>query len=439
MNRSLLGTDEQSRATLEQTLATWWSAALGIPTIGRDEDFFRLGCDSERGSLVLGQIRQELNIGMAVFDLFEARTISKLADLIEIRHSSMDALSVIPIRAGGNRQPLFLVHGVGGNILGFGSLVRALDPDQPVYGIQAQALQGNKTVLTQLESMAAYYVRELRLVQPAGPYALLGFSFGGLVAYEMAQQLSAAGESVNLLGMLDTWQPGYLHQVESATAWPVRAWHRMRLVSLHTRKLSKLQTVRYTLGRLKSRVLRVMYVRMANSDGVSLPGSMRRVRDINLMAAARYVVRPYSGTITLFRARMEDTPQLPEDLGWREYAQGGVALYHLRGDHGEVLAGPNVAELARTLSACLAEKRTVSKDGHRSEFELMDDEFVPAGGSAVEVEASHLHQQYSSAHSTCRSTAPAARAAGNEGCKESAGSLVKGTIQPRSVPHDQHS
>ena len=375
MSNSLVGVDDRSRRSLEQKLASWWCTVLGIPQIGIDDDVFRLGCDPERGAIVLNQVRHELSVEIPTSDLFEARTISKLADMIEIRQASMDAHSIIPIRQGGGKQPLFLVHGVGGNLLGFINLVRSLDSDQPVYGIQAQALQTSGPILIQLEAMAAYYIRELKLIQPTGPYAFLGLSFGGLVAYEMAQQLVARGETVNLLAMLDTWQPGYMRQIKRSGFLPSRILNRLRVVALNTQKLSVRQTIRYALGRFKGRALRLMYLRIGNSHGVTLPGSMRRVRDINLMAGARYVVRPYAGAITLFRALYGDTSLLPEDLGWSAYARQGVDIVKLPGDHGQVLAEPNVSHLARALTACMNRNHAASSVTlERTDFELHDTE-----------------------------------------------------------------
>jgi thioesterase domain-containing protein len=386
MSTSIIGIDDRGRRALEQKLSVWWAAALGVPKVGVDDDLFTLGCDPDRGAIVLSQVRHDLDIEIPTSELFEARTVSKLADLIEIRQASMDAHSIIPIRRGGRKQPLFLVHGVGGNLLGFVNLVRSLDADQPVYGIQAQALQNSSPILIQLESMAAYYIRELRLVQPTGPYAFLGLSFGGLIAYEMAQQLVAKGETVNLVGMLDTWQPGYMRQVKPKKAWPFRIKDRLRLVWLNTQKLSLRQTLQYTLGRLKGRALRLMYLRLGSSRGVSLPGSMRRVRDINLMAGARYVVRSYPGRVTLFRAYDRDIAGLPEDLGWRAHAQGGVEIIQLPGDHGQVLAEPTVSHLARELTACLSQPvdQTTPVSAARADFELIEDEVLPAAPTKTE-------------------------------------------------------
>ena len=393
MATSVIGNDEQGRRILEHQLSDWWIAALGVNRIGMDDDLFQCGCDADRGAVVLEQIRRELQIEMHISDLFEARTIAKLADLIEIRQSSMDAMSVIPIRRGSGRQPLVLIHGVGGNLVGFVSLVRLLHTDQPVYGIQAQSLHSQDPILTRLEAMAAYYIRELRVLQPKGPYAFLGLSFGGLVAYEMAQQLVAAGESVNLVGMLDTWQPGYMQQVRTEIPWRVRILHRLRMARLNTSKLSLRQTVRYTLGRMKGRVLRLIYLRIGQSGGVSLPGSMRRVRDINLMAGVRYVVKPYAGRITLFRAQDEKDSSLPRDLGWLHYAHGGVDIVPLPGDHGQVLSEPNVTYLAEKLTKSLSTFTPESRPAvtaRRSDFELWNDEwieFIPSIATAGSTKA----------------------------------------------------
>ncbi len=356
--------DDQGRRTLEADLTRWWSQVLGVSEIGLHDDFFQSGGDPDRGSKMLSRVKEAYQVSIPPEELYEARTIGKLADLIQMKQSSLEQQCIVPIRAAGSRRPLFLVHGVGGNILGFAGLARVLPSEQPVYGIQAQALQSGVPTLVKLEAMAEFYVKELRQVQPSGPYAFLGFSFGGLVAYEMAQQLAASGEQVDFLGMLDTWQPGYLQQVLAARPRWRRILERLNRVRLNTRKLSLFQLVPYTYVRLKARFLRVAYGQMASAGAVSLPDSMKRVREINLMAAARYQVKPYPGAVKMFRAK-DDAPELPEDLAWRKYARGGVEVFRLPGDHGQILAEPNLSFLAATVTQCLASPAAV-----REEFEV---------------------------------------------------------------------
>jgi thioesterase domain-containing protein len=378
LSNSLTQLDENGRLALKADLALWWKELLGIGTVGPHDDFFQLGGNLERGSTMLQRVKQEYKVSIPTSDLYEARTIDKLADLILMKLGSREQQCILPIRATGNRPPLFLVHGVGGNILGFAGLAQSLSSDQPVYGIQAQSLKSDSPTLLQLESMAEFYVQELRRLQPAGPYAFLGFSYGGLVAYEMAQQLVASGEEVHFLGMLDTWQPSYLKRVKAAQPWLKRALYRLYLVRMNTRKLSLFQMVPYAYIRLKSRVLRVAYRGMGNAGPVSLPDSMRRVRDINLMAAARYRVRPYPGTVTLFRAKDDTTLELPEDLDWRSFALGGVEIFRLPGDHGQILAEPNLSYMTGKIDECMG-RYVKPVQPVREEFELDAEEVVALG------------------------------------------------------------
>lgn len=361
-----------SRQALEADLTRWWCEILALPSVGPHDDFFFIGGNQERGALMLQRVKRDYNVTIPTQDLYEARTIGKLADLIQIKQSSSERQCIVAIRATGSRPPLFLVHGVGGNILGFAGLARVLPADQPVYGIQAQALQADTPPLLKLEEMAAFYVRELRQVQPAGPYAFLGFSYGGLVAYEMAQQLVALGETVSFLGMLDTWQPGYMKQIEASVPLKKRILQRLYVIRMNTKKLSPLQMVPYAWTRLKSRFFRVHYGQIATTGPAKIADSMWRVRDINMIAGARYQVRPYRHRVTLFRAHEDAAIGFPEDLAWRSYA-AEVEIIHLPGDHGQILAEPNLSFLARKLETSLAQPSLLTE---REEFELADDGLV---------------------------------------------------------------
>ncbi|WP_263357605.1 thioesterase domain-containing protein [Acidicapsa ligni] len=345
--------NDRSRSDLERTLTGWWQEVLGIEHVHADHDFFSLGGDALLGGRLLAKVKERYGIDLAAPSLFDARTVGRMADLIQLKQASAEDWSIVPIRSQGTRPPLFLIHGVGGNVLGFFGLVKRLQLDQPVYGIQAQALQRNAPTLLQLKDMAAYYIRELRRVQPHGPYRFLGLSFGGLVAYEMAQQLRASGEVVGLLGMLDTWQPSYMRRLPNRGPLHLRIYNRLHLVYLHTRKLGVASKLAYLKNRLKSRWLRMIYSISATRGRVDITSTMKSIRDINLVAAMNYQVLPYEGRVTLFRATGEDDWRLPEDLGWRETAADGVEIFPIPGDHGQVLAEPSVSILAQKLTECL--------------------------------------------------------------------------------------
>lgn len=358
MISAFMDLDDRSRSELERTLTFWWQEILGLETIHPDHDFFSLGGDSLLGSRLLARIKECYKVELSISTLFDARTIARMADLIQLKKSSAERWSIVPIRSQGSRTPLFLVHGVGGNVLGFYGLVKRLHLDQPVYGIQAQALQPVGPTLIQLKDMAAYYIRELRRIQPYGPYRFLGLSFGGLVVYEMAQQLHAYGEEIELLGMLDTWQPSYMRRLPTPGPLYLRLYNRLHLVYLHTRKLRLGSKFIYLRNRLKSRILRIFYSYSPAHGRTNMLEMMKSVRDINLIAGMRYEVKPYDGHVTLFRATQEDDWRLPEDLGWSAMALRGIDIHRFPGDHGQILAEPNVSMLAEKLTECLAQHST---------------------------------------------------------------------------------
>jgi len=257
----------------------------------------------------------------------------------------------VPLKnVDGGRAPLFMVHGVGGNVLGFYALARCLDADRPVYGVQAQSLLPQREAKLRLEDMAAEYVADMREVWPRGPFHLLGFSFGGLVAYEIARQLKAAGLEVGLLGMLDTRQPQQLRGVPAKGPLYRRVYLRLRLMYLHTYRRNG--RIKYLLRRLGERVQRAKYMVAAKTGRGQVESTVRNVREINFAAGVRYELKPYAGRVTLFKAEpvAEEVP-LPEDLHWGSVAAGGVGIRHLPGDHGRILFEPGLGALAVALTS----------------------------------------------------------------------------------------
>ena len=184
--------------------------------------FLRLGralADGDEGGVAdRGNVRSE----SAARGVTEAPTIAELAKKLHKEdtnqnkemekdeeegkntHKTPSWSSLVPIRASGSKKPLFLVHGAEGNILLYREVTQHLGPDQPVYGLQSQGLNGDGRFLTTVEEMASHYLKEILEAQPHGPYFLGGYCLGGTIAYEMAQQLTALGEKVEVVFMLDT-------------------------------------------------------------------------------------------------------------------------------------------------------------------------------------------------------------------------------------------
>jgi thioesterase domain-containing protein len=356
--QDLINLVEEPRDEIQRTLSEWWANALALTDVSVDADWFFMGGNALMGSLLIEKIRQKYDVDLGPTALYDAGTISKLADLIQLKRVWTGVSSIVPIQTNGSRLPLFMIHPVGGNILGFHGLVKRLRPDQPVYGVQAQALQPNVPALTRLEEMASYYIDEIRRVQPQGPYYLLGYSFGGLVAYEIAQQLQAKGEIVGMLGMVDTWQVSFLRKLPKPSSVWKQIYMRVRLAYLRAGKSSPRMKLAYLLKKLKGRGLRA-FSRASAAPPNTLSVTLESARAINMNAALRYEVQPYDGKIVLFRATDEEDWLLPEDLGWRAMALRGLDLHKIPGDHGSMFAEPQLSQLAHELTQCLA--RSVSE------------------------------------------------------------------------------
>src|SRR5205807_4621015 len=144
---------------------------------------------------LFAQIEEQLGKRLPLATLFQAPTVAQLAGILK-KENAPSWSSLVSIQTLGSRLPFFCVHAVGGNVLEYYDLARHLGSDQPFYGLQSQGLDGKQAPLTRIEEMAAYYIKEIRKVQPEGPYAVGGRSFGGIVAFEMACQLHAQGQEV---------------------------------------------------------------------------------------------------------------------------------------------------------------------------------------------------------------------------------------------------
>jgi thioesterase domain-containing protein len=197
----------------------------------------------------------------------------------------------------------------------------------------------------------------VRRVQPVGPYHFVGFSFGGLVAYEMALQLRQQGEEVELVGMLDTWQPSYMNLPALKGFGPSHAFAGIAKLYSHTRDLSLLSKFIFAGIKIRNRLFRLFYRYSVGRGQVSMAQHMKNVRELNKMAGIQYQVKAYDGKITLLRAEDELDNGLPLDLGWNAFARGGVDIHFFPGDHGQVLAEPNVSVVGDILSRCLARSR----------------------------------------------------------------------------------
>lgn len=340
---------------LQIQLKKIWEETLGRKPIGIRDNFFELGGHSLLAARLMQKISRILDKSVPLALLFEAPTIESLAAVLEREEWAQRWSCLVAIQPKGSRPPFFCVHGVGGNVVGFRELARLLNPDYPFYGFQAQGLDGARVPFADLESMAAHYIREMRGVQPEGPFLLGGYSFGGLVAYEMARQLYAGGEQVALLALLDTY-PGELEAVTTSI------WKLM----LEPSRLRMLSDVPKTAKKSVQRRIK----------GLFLAKALKDVLQANQAAAMRYVLQPYQGKTTLFRAEQFSLRAFNDPhAAWNDLAVGGLQIEEIAGDHGDILVVPQVDELARKLKLAIdrgiAEQKAAEQPEEEREEEAL--------------------------------------------------------------------
>lgn len=355
------------RDEVEETLARIWAEVLGLERIGVYDNFFERGGDSLAAVIMLTQVAETFGKHLPLTTLLRATTIVQLADVVRCEGRATPMPSLVSIQPNGSRPPFYCVHGVGGNVLNFRDLAHHLGPDQPFYALQAQGVDGNREPYERIEDMAAHYVNEIRDLQAHGPYYLGGHSFGGLIAYEMAQQLHAQGEQVALLALIDTYLSEDLgFSWISRTVGPAvrfqarRARHHLSVI----RRLGYHQRLAYLAekGEVLSQRVRERFARSAyrlfpalkpprRAVDDPLPAVLRKVEHAHRRAADRYVPRPYAGRIVLLVA---DTPVLklaPPEQGWSALAAGGLSVVRVPGGHATILQEPAVAALAGAIRA----------------------------------------------------------------------------------------
>jgi amino acid adenylation domain-containing protein len=349
---------------LELKLLKIWERVLGLVSIGIgiDDNFFELGGHSLLAVRLFAQIEKSFGRNLPLATLFQAPTVRLLARVL--REEGWTALwsSLVVLQNGGRRRPFFCVHAAGGNVLEYHDLARLLGPDQPFYGFQAQGLDGNKPPHKTIQEMATHYIKEMREVQPEGPYLIGGRSSGGTIAFEMACQLVADGEQVALLALLDAYPAGYFKLLPGSGSARQSVNRFVFKVQSHLENLQQLNAgakLKYVLDKLKyapaktkHKVYRRAY-KIYERIGRPLPRALRNIEELNFAAVKDYVPQVYPGAATLFLATDDLTAAFDVEEGWQGLVDGGLEKVRVSGDHLNIVKEPHVRVLAQKLRACL--------------------------------------------------------------------------------------
>ena len=349
---------------LELKLAQIWEQVLNVSPISVSENFFELGGHSLLAVRLFVEIEKAFGENLPLATLFQAPTVRQLARALRDEGWQPAWSSLVMIQPGdAKRSPFFCVHAVGGNVLEYRDLAQLLGADQPVYGLQAKGLDGKSQPHISIKEMAAHYLKEMREVQPAGPYMLGGRSSGGTIAFEMACQLEAAGEQVAVLALLDTYPAGYFKLLRNASTFTGRATrvlHKWRSHVRNLRKLVGMEKLRYIARKLsyapakaKHRIYRRAY-KLYRKFGKPLPPVLQNIEEINFAAVKDYEPQVYSGDVALFLAS-DLTADYDLIEGWRELVRGWIQTHEISGDHLNIVKEPHVGEVASRLRAMLDE------------------------------------------------------------------------------------
>jgi acyl-CoA synthetase (AMP-forming)/AMP-acid ligase II/thioesterase domain-containing protein/acyl carrier protein len=344
----------------ETELARIWAEELGLESVGLDDDYFSLGGDSLQAVRIFVRAEGAFGRRLPISTLFEAATVRQMARRFT---ADANARSLVPIVTGGERTPIFCVHGGGGgNVLVFRFLATELGADQPVYGLQAKGLADTETPLIRIEDMAAHYINEIKTVQPLGPYIVGGFSFGGLVAHEMAVQLSGQGDDVALLVLFDSYS-----STNEITLSPGSWWqrNRNRIRNLKLKHMiafvgERLRSIgRHLLVRVQIDIYRLLYRRRENQSR-TFPAWMLKPRTGIVIARQDYRLKEFAGSAVLFRAA--DNTKAPGGAfdDWPRYVTGGLDTLFVPGAHWDILRPPHIAEVARALRPYLDQCQAAS-------------------------------------------------------------------------------
>jgi thioesterase domain-containing protein/acyl carrier protein len=383
------GAEDRAGGGVIDRIRQMWVDLLGVADVGDDDDFFDLGGHSLIAIRLMARIHKELGVRLQLATIFDAPTIAGLAGLVREARPELDAeltasartgssggvdaldgsLPVAPTTAGatiaaehrslvtitteGDRPPLFIVHGAGGNVLFLWSLARAMAGNRPIYGFQARGTNGSDMPDATIEAMATRYVTELRAAHP-GPYLLGGYSGGGLVTFEMARQLQQLGEEVRCLVLFDSAPPGTFHPSAGAITRRVvvnlfrHGYRAMRpFLAFHTKGI-----LRRFLPAHASRQGTLAAEEADLGLRVDESGFANLFHYFSATAEKYQMPAPLAVDVILLKADWV-WPTQPDDYNWRQHLRGDLDIGEVPGDHNAMFYPENAPHLAETLMAML--------------------------------------------------------------------------------------
>ncbi|HUR45837.1 MAG TPA: amino acid adenylation domain-containing protein [Candidatus Saccharimonadales bacterium] len=404
------------RNATQEKLAELWENVLGVRPVGLQDSFFELGGHSLLAVQLVSQIEKSFGKKLSVSTIFQYRTVEQLSRLLrEEEIAPLKSNSIVEIQPKGTKPPLVFVHGVGGGMFwGYTNLSHCLGPDQPVFAIKSRGMDGEKEYAT-MEEMASHYVADLRAMQPEGPYYLGGYCFGGIVAYEMAQQLLAQGQKIGILALINCGPPNssYAHFHWSPVLMAKFLKNLMFWAgnTLRWKPEQRREFLQWKWRVVKRRWASLWGKKQSNDkksevenfvDLSAYPAEQQRLWQTHIMALMKYKPQPYPGHITLLRSKGHQLLCSFDDrYGWGEFAMNGVTVRVVSCPHEGILEEPHVAKVAEhlkdLLKVCAPPKNSSSPNGIEG---VAPQASSPTEGRTMHIPLSHAQERFWAATGT---------------------------------------
>ncbi|MDX3784125.1 alpha/beta fold hydrolase, partial [Streptomyces europaeiscabiei] len=311
---------------------------LGLDRVGVDDNFFELGGHSLLATRLVSRIRSTLEVEVSIRALFENPTVSGLTQVLETHSTEAVHGPLFPIRVQGTAAPIFCVHPGAGFSWGYMEFAKHLTADHPIYGLEARGMDGKETLPGRIEEMAADYVDQIRKVQPDGPFHLLGWSFGGIVAHEMAIQLQAQGEEVALLTLMDAYPAQDNEEAELPDRDRIRE-------DIESQLLLNGDDLSSDFG--------------AIITGINIEAIVN-VSINNAQMMSKFRPGEFRGDVLFFIATLGRNDRSPTTQTWDSHVSGSIEEYGIEIHHGDMYLPDSLAQISEIVNSKLLHQRRKS-------------------------------------------------------------------------------
>lgn len=347
------------RTPTEEILASLWAETFGLERVGIHDNLFDLGGDSLAAARMIATLRNRFSFEIPLGAVFGTPTIAGLAQHLEKSSASDPFVSPLAIKAGGGAEPLFCVHPVLGLGWGYAALLRHLGADRPLYALQSAGVTGHDVLPASIEAVAEDYIAQIRTVQPHGPYHLLGWSFGGLVAHEIARRLTDAGETVAFLGLLDAY-PFVRAESGSETTQVLSALNFLgyERAEMGSAPLTMAALADFICNRYD--VFSIPVVQDMQRRHKNLFGNIRAVIENNMRLARAFTPGCIGLDVTFIRATRGKGADLDSILhhqahAWTTHISGAIDLHEIDCHHQEMMEPAALAMIGPIVARAMAQ------------------------------------------------------------------------------------